>query len=147
VETVRLRRRPQLRYRHHRPAAGAIAARPGGVDLAVEIPLPDDESRRRVLGLYGRDLDLQLTEVGTVVARTSGVAASFFRELLRQATLEAANDSRETVRDEHVGRALDRLLEQASSMTKILLGAQRPDPERRDEPAPLAGAQPMMIRE
>jgi len=100
-----------------------------------------------VLGLYGRDLDLQLPEVGTVVARTSGVAASFFRELLRQATLEAANDSSETVRDEHVGRALDRLLEQASSMTKILLGAQRPDPERRDEPARLAGAQPMMIRE
>jgi cell division protease FtsH len=107
----------------------ALAARPGRVDLAVEIPLPDGEARRKLLDLYARGLDLQLADPGAVVTRTAGVAASFFRELLRQAALEAADDSGGTVRDEHVGRALDRLLERASAMTKILLGA-----ERRDAP-------------
>ena len=103
----------------------ALAARPGRVDLAVEIPLPDDDSRRRLFELYSRGLDLQVNDPDAVVSRTAGVAASFFRELLRQATLEAAGDSSVEIRDEHVGRALDRLLERSSAMTKILLGATR----------------------
>ena len=32
----------------------ALAARPGRVDLAVEVPLPDAPSRRRLLDVYGR---------------------------------------------------------------------------------------------
>jgi hypothetical protein len=56
-----------------------------------------------------------------------GVTASFFRELLRQAALEAAEDASDVVRDEHVARALDRLLARASAMTKVLLGAERPN--------------------
>lgn len=55
------------------------------------------------------------------------MTASFFRELLRQAVLEAAEEGSEVVRDDHVVRALDRLLEHASTMTRILLGAERRD--------------------
>ncbi|MGH9279151.1 MAG: AAA family ATPase, partial [Acidimicrobiales bacterium] len=36
----------------------ALAARPGRIDLAVEIELPDDEGRRRLFDLYGSGLDL-----------------------------------------------------------------------------------------
>jgi ATP-dependent 26S proteasome regulatory subunit len=32
----------------------ALAARPGRVDLAVEIPLPDEVARRALLDLYAR---------------------------------------------------------------------------------------------
>ena len=38
----------------------ALAARPGRVDLAIEIPLPDAAARRRLIELYGRGLDLRL---------------------------------------------------------------------------------------
>src|SRR5262249_57028231 len=48
----------------------ALAARPGRVDLAVEIPLPDDAARRRLLDLYTRGLDLELENADEVVART-----------------------------------------------------------------------------
>src|SRR5919202_6202127 len=32
----------------------ALAARPGRIDLAVELPLPDAADRRQLLALYGR---------------------------------------------------------------------------------------------
>jgi cell division protease FtsH len=112
----------------------ALAARPGRVDLAVEIPLPDLESRRRLFDLYARDLRLDTPDLETVATRTDGVTASFFRELLRQAALEAAERDSEVVRDEDLARALDRLLEHAGTMTRILLGAERPDPARQGDP-------------
>jgi cell division protease FtsH len=40
----------------------ALAARPRRVDLAVEIPLPDREGRRRLFDLYARGLDLAVTD-------------------------------------------------------------------------------------
>ena len=105
----------------------ALAARPGRVDLAVEIPLPDEDGRRRLFELYARDVPLDVQDVSAVVTRTEGVTASFFRELLRQAALEAADGGSDVVRDEHLTRALDRLLERSSAMTRILLGAERGD--------------------
>jgi hypothetical protein len=101
----------------------ALAARPGRVDLAVEIPLPDAECRRRLLALYGRGMALELADVDAVIRRTNGVAASFFRELLRQAMLEAVEQDSRVVRDEHVAAGLERLLSTANEMTRVLLGA------------------------
>jgi hypothetical protein len=112
----------------------ALAARPGRVDLALEVPLPDDRARRRLFDLYARDLPLEVTDIEAVVARTAGVTASFFKELLRQAALEAAEDATTSVRDAHLRRALDRLLERSSTMTRILLGAERPDPSTTNDP-------------
>ena len=72
----------------------ALAARPGRVDVAVEIDLPDAEARERLLALYGRSLPLHLAEAETrdVVERTEGVTASFLKELLRRAMLESLHD-------------------------------------------------------
>jgi cell division protease FtsH len=110
----------------------ALAARPGRVDLAVEIPLPDESCRRRLFELYAAGLELDVTDVDAIVARTAGVTASFFRELLRQAALEAVDHGSEAVRDEHVAAALDRLLSRTSTLTRILLGAA---PETPGQPA------------
>jgi hypothetical protein len=110
----------------------ALAARPGRVDLAVEIPLPDEASRRRLFELYARGLKVEIRDVDAVVARTAGVTSSFFRELARHAALEAAERDSEVVHDEHVAAALDRLLDRAGAMTRILLGAERPDAARAE---------------
>src|SRR5205823_5278024 len=88
----------------------ALAARPGRVDLAVEIPLPEAESRRRLFELYARGLPVEALDVDAVARRTEGVTASFFRELLRQAALDAAERGSERVGDEDLRSALDRLL-------------------------------------
>ena len=49
---------------------------------------------------------------------------------MRQAALDAAERGSERVGDEDLRSALDRLLEHAGAMTRILLGAEAPDPRR-----------------
>jgi hypothetical protein len=105
----------------------ALAARPGRVDQATEIPLPDAECRRRLISLYGEGLDLRLEDVGTIVARTDGTSASFIKELLRRATLLAAEEGGElVVTDRHVFEALDELLVAGGTLTMRLLGGEPP---------------------
>jgi SpoVK/Ycf46/Vps4 family AAA+-type ATPase len=110
----------------------ALAARPGRVDVAVEIDLPDAEARERLLALYGRSLPLRLTDAETrdVVERTDGVTASFLKELLRRAMLESLHEDTAApqVSAAHVSRALDDLLDSTQQLTRSLLGVGN-DPE------------------
>ncbi len=107
----------------------ALAQRPGRVDQAVELPLPDAEARRQLLALYRGNLDLQLVDADLIVAKTEGVTASFFKELLRRAALlsaERADGHREgvlAVGDAELQAALDQLLAQRNQLTRVLLGA------------------------
>jgi histone H3/H4 len=120
----------------------ALASRPGRIDLAVELPLPDDEARRRLLALYARGLNLQLSDPEEVVRRTAGVPASFVKELLRKAALEAAEAGRAAVTDTDVRAVLDELLAETSALTRVLLGAEAPG--GRAVPGPHAWLQSMV---
>ncbi|HXO09505.1 MAG TPA: ATP-binding protein [Solirubrobacteraceae bacterium] len=110
----------------------ALAARPGRVDVAIQIDLPDPDARERLLALYGRSVPLQLTAAQRrkIVERTDGVTASFLKELLRRAILESLYDdgSMKTVTYAHVSRALDDLLDSSQELTRSLLGVGN-DPE------------------
>lgn len=101
----------------------ALVSRPGRIDQATEIPLPDAGCRRRLISLYGRGLDLRLEDAKSVVSRTEGVSASFIKELLRRATLYAAEEDGDLiVTDRHVKEALDELLVAGGNLTMRLLG-------------------------
>lgn len=118
----------------------ALAARPGRVDAAVEIALPDADARRRLLDLYGAGVDLRLAEIDAVVARTEGVTASLIKELVRKAALVAARgdegEGRIAVSDEHVREALDELLDEGAGLTRALLGIARDGGELPPGPPP-----------
>ncbi|CCH31644.1 AAA family ATPase [Actinosynnema sp. NPDC047251] len=109
----------------------ALADRPGRVDLAVEVPRPDAAGRRRLLELYGRGVDLR-ADLVPVVAATEGVTASFIKELLRRAVLEAVRAEGEAggeaggegvpvVGDELAGLARE-MTDERRSLTSVLLG-------------------------
>ena len=104
----------------------ALAARPGRIDVAVEVPLPDPAARRRLFELYARGVPVQLgpEDLADVVERTDGVTASFLKELLRRAVLESLIERAPltVVTAEHVTRALDDLLDSAQQVTRTLLG-------------------------
>jgi ATP-dependent 26S proteasome regulatory subunit len=101
----------------------ALAARPGRVDLAVEIPLPDELARRRLLELYARGLTLAVDDLDRVVARTRGVSAAFIRELVRKSALAVSNnDGVLTVTERHFDDALQELLFEGGELTRSLLG-------------------------
>jgi hypothetical protein len=111
----------------------ALASRPGRIDHAAEIPLPDADGRRRLLTLYQGGLTLDLADPELLLERTEGVTASFLKELLRRAALialeqreqgeeSATADSPLRVSDEHLNAALDVLLGDGSRLTRRLLG-------------------------
>ncbi len=98
----------------------ALSQRPGRVDLAVEIPLPECNARLELLRLYAKGL---FTEDGMAAAaeRCEGTTASFAKELVRRAVLRAAMAASEPT-DEHLSGALDDLLSDTESLTRTLLG-------------------------
>lgn len=100
----------------------ALAQRPGRVDLGVEIPLPDEPGRRRLLTLYARDLDFSSATLDAVAARTDARTASFFKELIRRAVLDAA-DAGSDPGDEHLLTALEELTDDQDRLARSLFGA------------------------
>ena len=98
----------------------ALAQRPGRVDLAAEIPLPDRDGRLGLLRLYGGHL-FGAEAMSAAAARTDGTTASFAKELVRRAVLAAALAG-EPPADDHLGLALDELLSDAQRLTRSLLG-------------------------
>jgi hypothetical protein len=110
----------------------ALAARPGRVDQAVELTMPDIDARRRLFELYRGALQIDTSGLDAVLARTEGVTASFLKELMRRAAVLAAADADGaegplTVSSGQLEAALDELLDTRNAMTRVLLGAERPD--------------------
>jgi hypothetical protein len=104
----------------------ALAARPGRVDVAVEVALPDAPARERLLRLYGQNVPLALTDedVNLAVERTDGTTASFLKEVIRRSVLESLQDDPAlvAVTGAQLARALDDLLDAAQAVTRTLLG-------------------------
>jgi hypothetical protein len=103
----------------------ALAQRPGRVDLAVEIPLPDRDARRRLFSLYGNGLPLSPDAIERAADRAGGMTGSFAKELVRRAVLRAAQEERD-VDDADLDAALDELLSPDARLTRGLLGSSEP---------------------
>ncbi len=107
----------------------ALASRPGRVDQAVHIDLPDRAARRRLVELYQRSLTLDDSRLDAVLDRTEGVTASFVKELLRRAAVVAADRDGTAagaagvhVSADDLDAALDDLLDTRNRMTRRALG-------------------------
>ncbi|QNE47880.1 ATP-binding protein [Glaciihabitans sp. INWT7] len=99
----------------------ALAERPGRVDLAVEIPLPDASSRRRLFRHYAGGLPLTTEATDAAADRATETTGSFAKELVRRAVLTAAEQHR-AVTDEDLSASLDGLLEAGTQLARNLLG-------------------------
>ncbi|WP_203998346.1 AAA family ATPase [Virgisporangium aurantiacum] len=96
----------------------ALAQRPGRVDVAVEVPRPDEDGRRLLLDLYGRNLKLTGAEVDELVTATAGATASLFSELARRAELLAAVAGEPTATAAQTRAALAELQASAAALTR-----------------------------
>jgi hypothetical protein len=104
----------------------ALASRPGRIDLAVELPLPDAAARRRLFEIYGAGLTLDVADWEPVAKATEGTSPAFIRELFRHAALTAAEDARAAVRTDDLLAAVSELKDQSGRLTASLLGAGSP---------------------
>ena len=106
----------------------ALAQRPGRVDLAVEIPLPGERERRRLLELYRGAVPFTDAALDEVAHRSDARTASFFKELMRRAVLIAA-EADVTPADPHLHAALASLLDEQEKLSaKLITGFQDPTP-------------------
>ena len=101
----------------------ALVDRPGRVDLAVEVPRPDAAARERLLRLYTRDVPLDDDAVAATVAATTGVTASFMRELVRRALLRCLADATgPALTRELLATTVAELTDERFELTRAMLG-------------------------
>jgi ATP-dependent Clp protease adapter protein ClpS len=101
----------------------ALSNRPGRIDQAIEVPLPDDIGRRKLVQLYGKGLPLGETIVSEAAQRTKGVSAAFIKELMRRvAQASIARDGGSAVESRDIGEALDDMLFTGGKLNIKLLG-------------------------
>ena len=102
----------------------ALASRPGRIDQAVEFPLPDDEGRRKLVALYGRDLALESAVTDEIVAKTEGVSAAFIKELMRRtAQYNIARNGNGKVENADAWGAMEERLFSGGKLNRTLLGS------------------------
>jgi hypothetical protein len=101
----------------------ALADRPGRIDLAVEIPLPDPAARHRLFTLYADGIPLSPRAIADAASRADGATGAFAKELMRRTVLLAAEQGRSPSDDDLI-TALDTLLSARDELTRRLLGAE-----------------------
>jgi hypothetical protein len=104
----------------------ALASRPGRIDQAIEVPVPNDIGREKLVRLYGRGLPLGDAVVSDAAQRTKGVSAAFIKELMRRvAQASIARDGGTTVESTDISEALDDMLFTGGKLNVKLLGGAR----------------------
>ncbi|WP_338692733.1 ATP-dependent Clp protease adaptor ClpS [Bradyrhizobium sp. 26S5] len=104
----------------------ALAGRPGRIDQAIEVPLPDETGRGKLIRLYGKGLPLDEAIIDQAVARTASVSAAFIKELMRriaQASI-ARGDGRDVTAVDIDGALNEMLFDGGRLNVKLLGGAQ-----------------------
>jgi ATP-dependent 26S proteasome regulatory subunit len=85
--------------------------------------MPDDEGRRKLIGLYARDLTVADQLVADIVRRTQGASPAFIKELMRRAAQCFLRDGADAeLAREHIELALDDMLFSGGSLNVKLLG-------------------------
>lgn len=101
----------------------ALAARPGRIDQAIEYPLPDAESRGRLVALYGAELVIPEAILADIVQRTENMSPAFIKELMRRAAqFSLARNANGEISADDTRGALDEMLVEGGALNASLLG-------------------------
>lgn len=103
----------------------ALIQRPGRIDHAIEVPVPDAACREQLLRLYGDGLTIEPRALDTLVARTEGVSAAFIKEVARrlaQHSIGAGNSGRVDAGD--LEAVLEEMLSERDGLNLRLLGGE-----------------------
>ncbi|MGY4158177.1 ATP-dependent Clp protease adapter protein ClpS [Bradyrhizobium sp. USDA 4461] len=112
----------------------ALAGRPGRIDQAIEVPVPDANGRDKLVRLYGKGLPLTDAIVDEAVRRSEGAAAAFIKELMRRiAQSSIARDGGESVISHDIDQALDDMLLTGGRLNIKLLGGAQGAPSQQND--------------
>jgi ATP-dependent 26S proteasome regulatory subunit len=103
----------------------ALIQRPGRIDHAIEVPVPDAACRERLLRLYGGALDIEQKAFEQLVQRTQGVSAAFIKEVARrlaQQSISAGHPGHVDAGD--LEAVLEEMLSERDGLNLRLLGGE-----------------------
>lgn len=101
----------------------ALIQRPGRIDHAIEVPVPDAACRGQLLRLYGGKLVIEPMAFARLVERTEGVSAAFIKEIARrlaQQSISAGHPGQVDAADLEL--VLDEMLSERDGLNLRLLG-------------------------
>ena len=83
--------------------------RPGRFDRVIEIPIPDDASRKAILNVHLNSMNTKKVSVGRIVERTKGYSGAELKATCVEAGMIAIRDSRSAVTQQDMMDAVGRL--------------------------------------
>ncbi|MEH6418636.1 AAA family ATPase [Pseudomonas sp. CGJS7] len=101
----------------------ALVQRPGRIDHAIEVPVPDADGRARLLQLYCGALSIDPQAQAALIERTDGVSAAFIKEISRrlaQQSISAGHAGR--IGPDDLKTVLDEMLSEHDGLNLRLLG-------------------------
>ena len=102
----------------------ALAVRPGRIDQAIEIGLPEDRERRVLLARYARGLELPEETIAAVSKRIGKVSPAFIKELDRRAAQAMLERGGNALAMEDFDRALGDMVRSGGKLSARLAGAE-----------------------
>jgi hypothetical protein len=112
----------------------ALASRPGRVDEAIEVPLPDDACRARLIALYGHSLAFADGAIAEAVSLSKGASAAFMKEMVRRlAQRTLARNQGGKVRRDDVAEVFGDAVGNSSRLGRRLVGLADGKARSKDE--------------
>ncbi len=102
----------------------ALAGRPGRIDQAIEIRLPEDRERRVPLARYARGLELPIETIAALSKRIGKVSPAFIKELERRAAQAMLERGGNELAMEDFERALGDMVRSGGKLGAKLVGGE-----------------------
>jgi proteasome regulatory subunit len=83
--------------------------RPGRFDRVIEIPIPDDASRKAILSVHLNSMSTKKVSIGRIVERTKGYSGAELKATCVEAGMIAIRDNRSAVTQQDMLEAVGRL--------------------------------------
>ena len=98
--------------------------RPGRFDRIVEVPLPDEKSRKMILGIHSKPMHLHKdVEFTSLAKRTHGFSGADLKMLCTEAGMHALRTDAEAISHAHFESALQKILEKRDQSERDELGS------------------------
>jgi len=101
----------------------ALASRPGRIDQAIEIGLPEDAERRHLLGFFSQSIPISDEVIARVSQKTSETSPAFLKELVRRAAQKMLEAKLETLELGCFEAALSNMVNGGGKIGAQLIGA------------------------
>jgi AAA+ superfamily predicted ATPase/ATP-dependent Clp protease adapter protein ClpS len=101
----------------------ALSGRPGRIDQAIEIALPDAACRRQLIQLYSGKLHVPSAVLESAVGSTDGVSAAFIKELMRRVAQAKIDAQDYVVSEQDFRRVVEEIMFTGGQLNAKMLGA------------------------